>query len=137
MATVPHTQRGTGQVSDLHRVVHSAGSDLHLAYSTRQDRDLTAFVGLPLAMIATGLLGMWWAWVPLVVASAAAVPWRWSWLLTLEEGLVGTVWATAGLSYLRDFPTERVIVECGWVAFPLLLAVAGRRARLRSMTEER
>ena len=138
MATVPDTQRGTGRVTDLPRVVHSTGLAAYHAYAARRDRDLTAFVGLPLAMLATGLVVMWWAWIPLVAASALAVRWRWSCLLTLQEGLVGTVWATAGLSYMREFPDEAVIVEGLWVVFPLLLALAGRRARVTmSKTGER
>jgi hypothetical protein len=133
MATVPHPHERTGDAGDLRIAIRRLILAGCHACASRHDRDATAFVAIPLAMVATGLLGVWWAWIPLVAAAAIAVPrWRWSALLTLQEAFVGTVWATVGVSYLREFPSDSVIIECLWAGFPVALATAGHRARVRA-----
>jgi hypothetical protein len=96
----------------------------------RRERLWIAYVAVPLAELATGLLRMWWMWPPLLACARACAPrWRWAWVLSLELGFVGVVWATAGVSALVELPTQRVLVGAVWAASVLALAGAGIRNR--------
>jgi hypothetical protein len=96
----------------------------------RHERLWIAYVAVPLAELATGLLRMWWTWPPLLACAWGCAPrWRWAWVLSLELGFVGVVWATAGIAALAQLPTQRVVVGTVWAASALALAGAGIRNR--------
>jgi len=89
-----------------------------------------AFVDVPLAMIATALLGLWWAWIPLgVVAALAWRGWRWSALLAMNQGMIGWCWANVGTRWLMTYPNEMAEVGAVWTMFPLAVAVMAYRNR--------
>ena len=85
-----------------------------------------ARVAVPLAMIATGLTGLWWSWPVLALCSLGASPGEtWGWVLAIEEAIVGTEWAWLGASSLASFPANRALIALCWIAFPALLAAIG------------
>lgn len=107
------------------------------AWSARRERLWLGLVAVPLAETATGLLDLWWTWpVLLVVAWACMRSWHWLWLLSLELGFVGAIWAAVGVSALAHFPNDRLLVGALWAAFPLALAGAGTMNRHRQARPE-
>lgn len=134
MAAVPNTQRGKGELRAFQWTVqlHVVLRGVHRIWTARRDHALMAFVGIPLAMIATALLGLWWAWFPLLAGAAISMPsWRWALLLTMQLGFIGSEWAVAGTSYLGEFPNDTSLIEVVWVAFPVALATVGHLNRHR------
>ena len=104
------------------RRVVSAG---RLAWTQRRDRPWLALVAVPLAMNASGLMLMWWLWVPLLLVAAACTPaWRWSWVLSFQLGAIGTEWAYVGATSLANSPTQRFLVGATWALVALYLAGA-------------
>jgi hypothetical protein len=96
------------------------------AWRARRERLWIGLVAIPLAMTATGLLNQWWTWpVLLACAWACTRSWRWLWLLSLELGFVGAMWAAVGAAALARLPNDRLLVGAIWAAFPLALAGAG------------
>jgi hypothetical protein len=82
-------------------------------------------VAVPVAMTATGLLDQWWSWPVLLIEAAISTrSQRWSWVLSLELGYVGTAWAFVGADALGSWPTLVVPIGVVWAAFPVLLAGA-------------
>lgn len=102
------------------------------AWRLRRERLWLGLVAVPLAEIATGLTGNWWAW-PVLLAGAWAClrSWRWYWVLSLEEGGVGALWAINGANALARYPNDLVVVGVVWVSFPIALAAAGLVSRRR------
>jgi hypothetical protein len=83
-------------------------------------------VAVPLAMTATALVDDWWLWFPLVIGAASCSPaWRWTWVLSLQLGVVGTEWAYVGAVSLATWPTHRIFVGFVWGGTSLALAVVG------------
>jgi len=106
-------------------------------WQARAERAWLGIVGVPLAEIATGLLDLWWTWVPLTAVAWACLPkWRWSWLLALELGFVGAMWAAIGATALAHFPDHQLLVGVLWALFPLALAVVGIANRRRQSRPE-
>src|SRR5438105_3228754 len=67
------------------------------AWRARRGRLWIAFVAIPLAEVATALLNVLWTWLPLTVCAWVCAPRvRWAWLLSLELGFVGAMWAMSG-----------------------------------------
>ena len=82
-------------------------------------------VAVPVAMTATGLLDQWWSWPVLLIEAAISTrSQRWSWVLSLELGYVGTAWAFVGADALGSWPTLVLPIGVVWAAFPVLLAGA-------------
>jgi len=95
------------------------------SWTARRDRPLLAFIAAPLAMTATALLGLWWAWPVLLGCGWAwTKAWRWSWLLTLQLAIVSAEWAYVGANSIGK-GADRAIAGVLWAAFPLGLAGAG------------
>lgn len=102
------------------------------AWSERRERLTLALIAVPLAETAAGAAGVWWTW-PAMLAGAWACTrtWHWTWLLSLELGAVGTMWAMVGVHVLATYPADRLLVGAIWAAVPLALAAAGLRNRHR------
>ena len=99
---------------------------LRVEWARRQDRPRLALIAVPLAMNATGLVGLWWTWPVLVAGAAACTPaWRWSWVLTFQLGAIGTQWAYVGAIALAVWPDHRVLVGVVWTGGVLALGLAG------------
>jgi len=110
---------------------------LLVKWRARSERAWVGLIGVPLAQIATGLLDEWWTWIVLTAAAWACTPkWRWSWLLSLELGFVGTMWAAAGATALAHFPDHLLLVGVLWASFPVALAVVGAANRRRASRPE-
>jgi hypothetical protein len=96
------------------------------AWSERRDRPWLALVAVPLAMNATGLVGLWWTWPPMLLGAAACTrAWRWSWVLALQLGAIGTEWAYVGAASLVQWPTQRLAVGAIWATVAFYFAGAG------------
>jgi len=94
-------------------------------------------VAIPLAELATGLAGEWWTWPVLAVCAWACTPsWSWLWLLSVELGFVGVMWAAVGTTAFAHLPNDRLLVGAIWAAFPLALVGAGWMKRRRSANPE-
>ena len=120
------------RIADALRKLRSLWIQLVRAWQLRRDNYWLATVAVPLAMIATALLGLWWTWVLLVGVAAAFAPgWRSTWLLALELGGIGTAWASAGASALATWPTERIVVGAIWAGVALAFAIDGYFKRRR------
>ena len=99
--------------------------------AVREDRLWLALVAVPLAEVATGLLGVRWLWVPLLGAAYYWTPSaRWLVVLSAELGVVGYIWAAVGVKVLTisDGP-QRLFASALWVTFPLALAAVSWRNR--------
>ncbi len=99
---------------------------------TRVERPLLALVCVPLVMIAATLTGLWCVLPVLVIESWWFSPsrllspnWRWSWVLAVEEGIFGTMWAFAGATNLAAFRDHTLVVGGIWAAAPAVVAIAG------------
>src|ERR1019366_4375808 len=112
------------RIADALRKLRSLWIQLVRAWQLRRDNDWLATVAVPLAMIATALVGLWWTWVLLLGAAAAWVPgWRSASLLALELGGIGTAWAYGGANALTTWPDERLVVGTGWGGGALAVAI--------------
>jgi hypothetical protein len=102
------------------------------AWHSRRERLWLALVAIPLAETATGVTGQWWTW-PLLLGGAWACTRsrHWTWLLSLELGAIGAMWAMLGTNALVHLPDDRLPVGAAWVSFPLALAAAGAMNRHR------
>jgi len=104
-----------------------------LAYTVlhRSSRPWLAMVAVPLLMNATMMLTLWWTWPGLIVFVWwwADRHWRYTWVVGVESGAVGTCWCIAGASALAYFNQSVPIVGFAWIATALLLALESYLAR--------
>jgi hypothetical protein len=135
MAAIPITKRGgrtSGALSPA-RIAASVARPVQTSWRARDDRAAFAFIAVPLAMIATALTGLWWAWIPLTVMACVAMPsWRLAAAMALQEGYVGAAWAYVGATWLGEYPYEQLSIALLWLAFPCAMAIAGHVARSRT-----
>lgn len=112
--------------SDVRRVVVEAIHALRNSWTNRRECAWLALIAVPLAMNASGLLQLWWLWLPLTVGAGACTPvWRWTWVVTLQLAILGTEWAFVGAAALTAWPTHRDVVGVVWVGTAIALAAAG------------
>ncbi len=73
-------------------------------------------VGVPLAVTAAILTASWWALVPLAGCAWLCAPgsWAWQWLIALETGLLGAIWAALGADALMTWPSHRLMIGAMW-----------------------
>jgi hypothetical protein len=100
------------------------------AVACRQPRVWLAYVGVPLAMNATMLLTLWWAWFPLALCAwwCADRSWRGSWLVASLSGALGTCWCVAGVSALQYWPRSPLVAAV-WIGAALVLAGSAQALR--------
>jgi hypothetical protein len=94
-------------------------------------------VAVPLAMVAASLAALFWLWLPLALLAWWWAPrdWPWTWLLAVQAGALGAMWAFAGADLLAIYPDQRPLVELLWTGFAVLLVILftiSRRRGLRS-----
>ena len=134
MASVPITNTGgpTRHVVSGFRTARTFVRELRETWSARGVHYSIAFIDVPLAMVATGLLGAWWAWFPLTALAVLAWPsgW-WAAFVCANSGFVGSAWAYTGAKSLGEHPDERGLIEIMWLAFPCALVITGHLARRR------
>lgn len=119
------------------QTITSTVHEVKTAWSARRDHLWIGVVAIPLAETATGLVGLWWTWPLLLVVAWACTPtWQWLWVLSLEFGFVGVVWAAGGVAALAHFVNNRLLVGAIWAGFPLALAGAGLMNRHRHSRPE-
>lgn len=99
----------------------------------RKSRPWTAMVSVPLAINATALLGMWWAFPVLCICAWwwADRAWPWTWLVAVESSAFGTLWAYSGANALAEFASARFLVAILWISLPLCLAATSIYTRHR------
>jgi hypothetical protein len=127
--------RGFANVPSVHRSV----AVLSTSWSQRRDRPWLALIAVPLAMNASGLVHLWWLWVPLLVGAAASTPaWQWSFVLSFQLAVLGTEWAYVGATALAQWPTQRQFVGLTWAGVALYTGgVANLHREIRSFREWR
>jgi len=117
----------------VHIAVQRTGCLARALLAKRQDRLWLSLLAVPLAMIIAALQLDLWLLIPIAVACWwwASSESQWLWLLGLQEGCFGIVWAYLGAYLLAEFPHNRIAVGAGWVAYALVVAVAGGVNRWR------
>ncbi len=100
---------------------------------SRRPRPWTAMESVPLAIVATSLVGAWWAFLPLALCAWwwAERSFPWTWLVSVESGAFGTLWSYSGASALAEWPDRRALVGLVWIALPVALGVVSAFARSR------
>jgi hypothetical protein len=100
---------------------------LKARWVVRIEHPRLAFIAIPLAMNASGLVERWWLWPPLLVGTAASTrQWRWGLALTCQFAVLGTEWAYVGAMSLAHWRSERLLVGIVWVGCALCLAGAAQ-----------
>lgn len=113
--------------------VHRVASAIAHGWTARRDRPWISTVAVPLGMAGVGLLGQWWMWPALILSCVVTSRWRWSWVLSLELGYLGTEWTFVGAYALGTWPGSVVLIGVVWAAFPAVLAVAIAQHRHQSL----
>jgi hypothetical protein len=120
----------TPHVRSLGDAAAAAVAVIRADWSARRERLWLGLIAVPLAMTASGLVGLWWPWPALLVGAWACMrSWHWLWLLALELGVVGVVWGVVGATYLAKYPDDRPVTAVAWMAVPLALSGGGLRNR--------
>jgi len=117
----------------VHIAVQRTGCLARALLAKRQDRLWLSLVAVPLAMIIVTLQLDLWLLIPIAIlcwfwASSES---QWLWLLGIMEGCFGIVWAYLGVYLLAEFPHNQIAIGAGWVAYALVVAVAGGVNRWR------
>jgi hypothetical protein len=146
MAVTNGTRRGHCQSVNLrnriavHPAVTAVGSAQLRATQYLRGRKAhpwTAMITVPLAMTAAMLLVLWWTWPPLLLCAWwwADHTTRWTWVVAVEAGLLGTQWAYLGVYAVSSWPRELILIGACWTAYPLLLALVCWQSRHRARRE--
>ncbi len=98
----------------------------------RQPLPWVGMVAVPLAITAALLTGSWWALVPLAGCAWLYTPhpWGWQWLIAVETGLLGAVWAALGAYALAAWASHRPTVGAGWALSAAAIAAIAFLRRL-------
>ena len=93
--------------------------------ATRQARARLSMLGVPLAIVAALMSGLWWATLPMVVCAWWWTPHSrgWQWLNAVGRAAIGTEWAYMGASALAAFPDDRLAFGTVWAGLPGVLAI--------------
>jgi len=116
------TARELPIVSAMRKVVERTEK----TFAVSRDRPRLALIAAPLVMTAAALQEQWWLWVPLTSCA-----WgmnrrrRWSWLMSLQLGVVGFEWAYVGAVALGTWPDHRLAIGVTWAGVAVALAIAG------------
>ncbi len=89
---------------------------------------------VPLAMVACDLLQLWGLFIPLCCCAwwYADRKWRWTWVVAVESGAFGTLWAYSFAVALSQFATHRLLVGAVWVSLAAALAAVSLVNRVQN-----
>jgi hypothetical protein len=126
VAAAPHPNDRLGWRAGL-RLIERARA----AVATRDDRPWLGAVAAPLAITAVVLACEWPLLIPLSGLAWwwAPRPWRWSWLLPVQAGLVGAEWAYVGAVFLGGYPAARPLIATCWSGTAAAFAAWSARHR--------
>jgi hypothetical protein len=98
--------------------------------TARQARARLGLLGVPLAVTASLMAGVWWTALPLTLCAWWWSPRNtgWEWVGAVGRGLVGTEWALIGSSAIVNFPHDLLIVGALWSLGAGLLGLCGSGA---------
>jgi hypothetical protein len=84
-------------------------------------------LGVPLAIAASLIAGLWWTGLPLAVCAWAWAPrdTGWEWVSAVGRGFIGAAWALLGSNAIARFPHDRLFVGALWSLGAGLLGVGG------------
>jgi hypothetical protein len=112
---------------DLRRRV-SALVRMQLVKATvRQARPRLGLLGVPLAITASLMAGLWWSLLPLTLCAWWWTPTYtgWEWIGTVGRGLIGAEWAFIGSNAIVTFPHDMFIVGALWSLGAGLIGLGG------------
>jgi hypothetical protein len=127
----PHT-RATS--ADLYGMLRRASTvvwlRLVLTAASRRTRARLGMLGIPLAITASLIAGLWWTVLPLTLCAWWWAPryTGWEWLGAVGRGLFGVEWALIGSSGIVNFPHHLLIVGALWSLGAGLLGLVGSGA---------
>jgi hypothetical protein len=101
---------------------------MQLAKATvRQSRARLGLLGVPLAVTASLMAGVWWTALPLTLCAWWWSPRNtgWEWVSAVGRGLVGAEWAFLGSSAIVNFPHDLLIVGILWALGAGFLGLCG------------
>jgi hypothetical protein len=126
----PYTRVTFTDTVDLWRRA-SALARMPLAKATaRQPRARLGLLGVPLAITASLMAGVWWTALPLALCAWWWSPRNagWEWVGAVGRGLVGAEWAFIGSSAIVSFPHDLPIVGALWSFGAGLIGLCGSEA---------
>lgn len=124
-SVITATRRVVNGVAQQRRVTAA-----QISWMKRRDRPWLALVAVPLAMNASGLIQVWWLWIPLLLGAAACTPvWRWSWVLSFQLGAIGTEWSYVGATSLGQWPSQRLFIGATWTFVAVFMVIAAKLNR--------
>jgi hypothetical protein len=84
---------------------------------SRRTRARLGMLGVPLAITASLIAGLWWTLLPLTVCAWWWAPryTGWEWIGAVGRGLVGAAWALLGSSAFVSFPNNALEVGAFWL----------------------
>jgi hypothetical protein len=82
----------------------------------RQTRARLGMLGVPLAITASFMAGLWWAVLPLSLCAWWWTPRHtgWEWIGAVGRGLIGAEWAFIGSNAIVTFPHDLFVVGALW-----------------------
>lgn len=85
--------------------------------ASRRTRARLGMLGVPLAITASLITGLWWTVVPLALCAWWWAPryTGWEWVGAVGRGLVGAAWALLGSGAFVSFPNNALAVGAFWL----------------------
>jgi hypothetical protein len=117
--------------SDLRGMLHRASMvvwrRLVVTAASRRTRARLGMLGVPLAMTAGLVAGLWWTVLPLALCAWWWAPRHkgWEWIGAVGRGLIGAEWAFIGSSAIATFPHDSFLVGVFWSLGAGLLGLFG------------
>jgi hypothetical protein len=127
----PHTRAILTDPSGvLRRASTVAWLRLVVTAASRRTRAHLGMLGVPLAITASLMAGVWWTVLPLALCAWWWTPryTGWEWVGAVGRGLVGAEWAFIGCNAIVTFPHHLLIVGALWSLGAGLLGLCGSEA---------
>ena len=114
----PHTRASSVDLFGmLRRPFAVAWLRLVVTAASRRTRARLGMLGVPLAITASLIAGLWWTALPLTMCAWWWAPryTGWEWVGAIGRGLVGAAWALGGSSAFVNFPDHVLMVGAFWL----------------------
>ena len=123
----PYTRLTFADTFDVQRRVSALVTMGFAIAAARRTRARLGMLGVPLAITASLMAGLWWTVLPLTLCAWWWSPRNtgWEWVGAIGRGLVGTEWALIGSSVIVNFPHHLLIVGALWSLGAGLLGLCG------------